>query len=145
LASSSLSGFVYRDKNNNGLRDPDEKGIEGVLITLTGTDDLGNTILMTTRTDSNGRYRFANLRPGTYTITQKQPSGWLDGKESLGTAGGFVGEDEFYGIVLGPGVDGRDYNFGELKRQSGGGSQGNNDELSKIFFLGSTQRNRQGT
>lgn len=145
LASSSLSGFVYRDKNNNGLRDPDEKGIEGVLITLTGTDDLGNTILMTTRTDINGRYRFANLRPGTYTITQRQPSGWLDGKESLGTAGGFVGEDEFYGIVLGPGVDGRDYNFGELKKKSEGGSQGNNDELSKIFFLGSTQRNRQGT
>ncbi|MCS6975506.1 MAG: carboxypeptidase regulatory-like domain-containing protein [Gemmatales bacterium] len=141
LVPSSLSGFVYHDKNNNGRMDANEKGIEGVLITLTGTDDLGNTVLMTTRTDSAGRYRFSNLRPGTYTITQRQPGGWLDGKESLGTAGGFAGEDEFYGIVLGAGVDGRDYNFGEAKRKSDGGSQGNNDELSKFFFLGSTRRN----
>jgi len=143
LAPSSLSGFVYRDKNDNAIKDADEKGIEGVLITLTGTDDQGNSVQLTTRTDANGRYRFANLRPGTYTITEKQPGEYFDGKESLGSAGGSASEDQFVGIVLGAGTDGKDYNFGEGKKKPDGTVIGSPDDLSKYFFLGSTQLNRR--
>ncbi|HBH54383.1 MAG TPA: hypothetical protein DDY91_21060, partial [Planctomycetaceae bacterium] len=39
-------------------------------------------------TDANGAYSFGNLRPGSYQITQTQPAGYLDGQETVGSAGG---------------------------------------------------------
>ena len=40
LAPASLSGFVYLDANDNGLKEGGEIGLAATL-TLTGTDDLG--------------------------------------------------------------------------------------------------------
>jgi protocatechuate 3,4-dioxygenase beta subunit len=143
MAPASLAGFVYKDKNDNGRKDADEKGIESVLITLTGTDDQGNAVTLTQRTDANGAYRFANLRPGTYTLTERQPNEFLDGKDSVGTLGGVAGPDQFNGIVVDAGDVGRDYNFGEGRKKQIDGPTGTSDDLSKFFFLGSTQMNRQ--
>jgi hypothetical protein len=112
-ALSSLSGYVYFDANNNGVFDDGESGIAGVTVTLTGIDDYGNVVQISQVTDENGFYAFGGLNAGTYELAETQPDGYLDGSESLGTAGGVVGSDVFY-ITLLPGVDGRDYNFGEI-------------------------------
>ena len=51
------------------------------------------------------------MRPGNYTITETQPTGWADGKESLGTSGGGIGSDLFSNINLPANFDGTNYNF----------------------------------
>src|SRR5262249_20140982 len=70
LRPSSLSGSVYDDTNNNGIREGGEAGIGGVTVRLTGIDDLGNTVSLTTVTDGSGSYSFQNLRAGMYQITE---------------------------------------------------------------------------
>ena len=45
---AGLSGFVYRDNNNNGVFEPaSEPGIGGVAVALTGINDLGNAVRWT--------------------------------------------------------------------------------------------------
>jgi hypothetical protein len=112
LAPSSLSGIVWEDFNDNGQVDFGERGIAGVMVTLAGTDDLGNAVNLCQTTDADG-YVFSNLRQGRYTITETQPSGYLQGTNSVGTAGGsLVATDQFF-VELDVPVDGYNYNFGE--------------------------------
>ena len=118
LLPASVSGNVYVDSNNDGIKQSTEKGIAGTKVTLTGTDDLGNSVQLTTMTNCKGAYSFGNLRPGTYTITETQPAGYLDGKDTIGTQGGTAGNDVLSGIVLASGVKGTGNNFGELKPAS---------------------------
>jgi hypothetical protein len=114
VRAASLSGFVYYDRDDNGLFESNESGIAGVSITLTGTNDQGTTINVAQATGADGSYHFVGLRPGVYNITETQPANYLPGKNSLGSAGGTVGNDEFLAIGLGSGIDGVQYNFGEL-------------------------------
>ena len=111
-------GFVYIDSNNNGIRDAGEVGIPGVPVELSGfgVDVFGNVVTpQTVFTDQDGFYRFANLSPGQYTITETQPFGFQDGQEENGTpAAQIVNNDQFVGIDLTNQTDGGDYNFGEL-------------------------------
>ena len=88
VASSSLAGRVFNDRNGNGLQDGSspvqDEGIGGVTLALTGTDVFGNAINRSTSTQAaagstRGDYAFNDLPPGTYTVTQMQPSGWLNG------------------------------------------------------------------
>jgi hypothetical protein len=114
LLPSGLSGFVYFDANNDGVMELGEPGLAGAAVTLTGTNDLGAAIQVSQTTGPDGAYHFANLRPGNYTVSQGQPGGYLDGKDSLGSAGGQVGNDQFSAIALPSDVSGVSYNFGEL-------------------------------
>jgi hypothetical protein len=117
---SSLSGIVWEDFNNNGQVDFGEKGIAGVTITLTGTDDLGHPVNLPLVTDADGAYVFLNLRPGNYVITETQPAGYGQGIDPVGTAGGALAAPDQFLVTLGPGIDGLNYNFGE--RPAAGGS-----------------------
>ncbi|MGB9753387.1 SdrD B-like domain-containing protein [Roseiflexus castenholzii] len=114
LRPASLSGLVYRDDNDNGVPDAGEPGIGGVTVILTGTDDLGNPVTLTTTTTITGFYTFDNLRPGTYTVSETQPAAYNDGRDRVGTAGGDLSNDQVSTIVLGAGVDAANYDFGEL-------------------------------
>ncbi|MCL2622587.1 MAG: SpaA isopeptide-forming pilin-related protein, partial [Planctomycetaceae bacterium] len=113
-----IEGYVYEDNNNNGIRDPGEKGIAGVVITL--YDDKGNVIAEVV-TDENGMYRFCGLEPHKdYTVKETQPEGYCDGKDSQGTVkgvkyGDISVSDTISGIPVKPGVKGEEFNFGELK------------------------------
>jgi uncharacterized repeat protein (TIGR01451 family) len=126
LAPGSLSGYVYVDKNNNGLKDPGEPGVPGVTVILSGTNDQG-AVSQTTQTNANGFYQFTNLRPGNYTITEVRPSSYLDGIDTLGTLSNVLGTqgnnvgtqstgvpDTFLSIPLSVGTVGVNYNFGLL-------------------------------
>jgi hypothetical protein len=117
-ATQSISGYVYLDcPDNSGIRTPTDQGLAGVTVTLTGTNDLGPISPISMKTDANGFYEFPNLRGGTYTVTETQPSGYLDGKETRGNVTpipGSVGTDVINQIVIGNGVGATENNFGEL-------------------------------
>ena len=118
LLPAQLSGYVYQDVGNDGVRNA-EPPIAGVTITLSGTDDLGHAVTRTTATDAGGHYEFTNLRPGTYTTSETQPAGYLDGKDTAGSAGGStLVNDTISGIVLSQGTNSVENNFGELKSAS---------------------------
>jgi len=118
LAPASLSGVVFADFNNDGEVDFGEQGISGVVITLTGTDDLGDSVNINASTDEDGAYVFLNLRPGSYTITETQPGGYTQGTNTIGTAGGTVAMDQF-DLALGAAVDALNYNFAERPGSTG--------------------------
>jgi hypothetical protein len=136
LLPLSLSGYVYVDNPNTGIRVPPtagipgSQGIGGVTINLTGTDDLGNPVSASTVTAADGSYSFNNLRPGTYAINEpQQPAGYLDGKSTIGSQGGLTGEDRFYNINLIQ-QNGINNNFGKLQPAQIGGfvyNDGNSD------------------
>jgi hypothetical protein len=65
-------------------------------------------------TGPDGSYRFDNLRPGTYTLTQTQPPGFVSGINRPGTAGGVVNGDVIGTINLGAGQNATAYLFAEL-------------------------------
>ena len=69
------------------MLDPSEAGIGSVTLTLTGTNDLGNSVNATTTTAADGTYSFNNLRPGTYQVVETQPANYLDGKATVGSIG----------------------------------------------------------
>jgi hypothetical protein len=111
--NTQLGGWIYVDRNANGRKDVGEVGIGGIVVSLTGTNDLGQAVRRTVVTDVYGRYRFLQLRPGTYTLSEVHPAQFLDGIDTLGNAGGVRVNDSFRQISLGAGVVGDNYNFGE--------------------------------
>jgi hypothetical protein len=114
LQFAQVSGTVYYDANDNGNLDPGEAGISGVTVLLNGTDFNGNNVSMSTITNSNGQYAFNNLTPGTYAVTDVQPTAYLAGKNSLGNAGGQLTAGGFASVFASPGGAGQFYNFGEV-------------------------------
>jgi uncharacterized repeat protein (TIGR01451 family) len=85
--TGTLAGTVFNDLNANGVLDSGEPGIPGVTLTLTGADVLGNPVSLTTTTAADGSYSFSGLLTANgsgYTLTETQPTGWLDGQTSKG-------------------------------------------------------------
>src|SRR5205823_1260127 len=99
-----------------------EAGLSGVTVTLGGTTTGGQPVNLTTTTDANGNYKFSNLQSGTYTITETQPAGYQDGKDTIGTPGGTTLNDQFTNINLNAAVNGVNNNFAELALSSLAGS-----------------------
>lgn len=65
----AISGFVWDDRNGNGVQEPDENGFAGVTVFL---DSNNNATLdggePATTTDNTGAYAFANLDHGNFLI-----------------------------------------------------------------------------
>ncbi len=117
FATQSLSGVVYDDLDNDGVRDAGEEGNGGVEVAITGTDDLGDPVNTTTQTDSDGTFTFTDLRPGTYNLSKFQLPATAAGKNAAGTAGGTVGapgSNQITDITLGTAENAVGYLFGEL-------------------------------
>ena len=129
--TSQLSGFVYIDRNNDGMlvfsNQPNpEWVIPGVSIELYSMNGTTETLLSSTLTDSIGKYVFEDLAPGTYSVREVQPVEYYDGIDTLGEIRGLVGalppgsydvgqvaDNAFTGIVLPAEAEGYLYNFGE--------------------------------
>lgn len=130
LPPSRLQGLVWEDFNDDGEVNFGEKAIGGVEVHLTGTDYRGRAVDILMATNSDGIFEFPDLRPGEYTLTETQPAGYVDGKDSLGTVNGTPSgdatvNDQFSGIRLPqPGSDGVNYNFGERPAAGGQVSTG---------------------
>ncbi|MCZ4109389.1 SpaA isopeptide-forming pilin-related protein [Brevundimonas diminuta] len=112
---SSIAGHVFVDANDDGVRQAGEASIAGVVVTLTGTDAAGESVTRTATTDAAGEWRIDDLLAGNYQLTEAQPEGFADGRDSAGSVGGLVevDGDHIHGIVLPTGVDATDYAFGE--------------------------------
>ena len=63
------------------------QGVQGVLVTLTGT---GLTNPVTTTTLADGSYSFAGLTPGTYAVNVTAPSGETVLSNTVGTVNGAI-------------------------------------------------------
>lgn len=112
---ASLAGTIYCDRDLSGSLTAGDVGIEGVAVTLSGINDIGQPVNFVTQTLANGTYSFTGLRPGTYTISEVSPAGTVEGTNTVGTANGVVlNEDAIGEIPLGNGVDGTGYNFGYI-------------------------------
>jgi hypothetical protein len=148
LKPASVSGYVYVDLNNNGVKDANEPPIPGTSVTLTGTSALGSVVRIVVQTNTSGFYHFDNLQPGNYTITETQPAGYNQGKSALGTVNGVTsgtkGTDQFF-VTLNQGQAGQDYDFGEqlpptAPQVTPPQATTPAVPLSKLIFMGSTFR-----
>ena len=86
---TDISGVIYLDVNNNGVRDPQEIELAGVDVTLTGTNLRGLPVDQTVKTDVNGVFKFLNILPNLegdtlgYKITAATPKFLIDGIDSI--------------------------------------------------------------
>ena len=120
VGSSSLSGYVYIDVNNDGsILNADgertELGLPGATVKLRQKNATsGNyTDFVTVKTGPDGYYQFDNLPAGTYEIVETQPDRFMDGKEMAGNLGGTVEDNRITNIVVKAGDQGRGYDFCE--------------------------------
>jgi protocatechuate 3,4-dioxygenase beta subunit len=67
---ATISGMKFNDLDGDGIKDQDESGIAGWRILLNGG-------LLSVTTDATGRYQFAGITPGTYTVSEEQKQGWI--------------------------------------------------------------------
>ena len=128
---ASLTGVAYLDSNNNGIMDAGERPVAGVTVAITCGSTTQSVV-----TDMYGVYRFDNLPAGSYTIVETQPSGYSNGKDTVGNKGGTASTDKFSGIVLAVGAAGTGYNFGE--GQTVGSALAGNQTQAAAWWNGSS-------
>lgn len=63
---ASVGDFVFRDLNANGIQDPGETGVAGVVVSL--FNSMGVQVGASITTGANGLYTFTGLQPGTYSV-----------------------------------------------------------------------------
>jgi len=94
-AFGAIRGVVFDDKNADGRLDPDEFGVAGVEIRLTGGE-----VERSTRSAGAGTYAFADLVTGSYDVAIAVPDGYTSttAAEKLAVA---VSGDVVMGIDFG--------------------------------------------
>ncbi len=125
--TGSIGDLVWNDVNRDGIQDPGEPGIEGVVVEL--CDDPQCMPFMTA-TDVNGLYEFDDLLAGTYWVKiasgNFMPGGSLEntvtsplnqGGDDARDSDGDVIEHEAV-VNLAPGEDNADVDFGFSYPQS---------------------------
>ncbi|MBI5374919.1 MAG: hypothetical protein HZA77_05760 [Candidatus Schekmanbacteria bacterium] len=65
----TISGIVFNDVNCNGARSAGDSGIAGVTLILSPGAIVAST-------SATGQYTFSGLVPGTYIVTETDPSGY---------------------------------------------------------------------
>ncbi len=66
--TSKIGDRVWWDLNSDGVQDLDEPGINGIEVTLTGTDSGGATFSFVTTTTGDGDYLFDGLIAADYVV-----------------------------------------------------------------------------
>jgi hypothetical protein len=87
LTPSTISGTVFKNSGSNQVA-------AGLTITLTGINEVGQVVTLTTTTAADGSYSFTGLLPGDYSVTaqnKKKEVGISDIK--LGVAQTLTDED----------------------------------------------------
>ncbi len=109
-----ISGFVYFDANDDGVKQSNEPPVAGVQVTLTGWNDLGQWVTAAQQTGADGSYDFSELRPGGYTVFRGAvPAPYQDGKNTVGTPGnGQVVGNWIGNIILRAGASAPNNDFG---------------------------------
>ena len=139
-APAQISGHVYHDRNDNGVRNAGEEPLAGVAIQVVPVNTVASQSIVTVTTNAQGYYEATGLAPGTYRVVQpNQPVGYFDGRDAAGTvAGATIGSavnpgDRIVDIRLGGGQAGINYDFGELSPASIAGQVCLSDENGSCF------------
>ena len=76
-----VQGYVWLDENRDGLRQQEERGLPGVVVTLERRSQgsapraVASADRRETVTDAQGFYSFEDVPPGTYVLTYRRPGG----------------------------------------------------------------------
>ena len=78
FAPSSIEGFKFKDVTGtgfaaNGSVPPGDTPLSGVTFELVS----GTVLAGTATSGANGAFTFSNVNPGTYTVTETVPAGWI--------------------------------------------------------------------
>lgn len=105
----SICGYVYVDVNNDGIKGDAELALPNVPVTLAGP------VTRVVLTGADGSYFFGDLPHGTYSVTETQPSAFIDGQETPGEPVGCeVQDNRFCHLEMsGDDTSATGYNFGE--------------------------------
>ena len=89
MGHTQIQGSLFFDVDHDGLFGPDEVGLAGWTVQVTGP------MTVSAVTDGNGAYTISGLTAGWYTVCVLPPSGWSQTAPSAGTgpacANGTVG------------------------------------------------------
>lgn len=91
-AKGVIQGIVFDDLNNNGVRDGGELGIGGVIITRSDGPS--------TKTSSNGSYRFDNVPPAAFTLEMTVPTGYIAAQTPIKSVSVNVGASALVNFVV---------------------------------------------
>ncbi|PWQ93576.1 SdrD B-like domain-containing protein [Leucothrix arctica] len=70
-----VTGTVWDDANNNGIRENNESGIAGVTVVMAGSPYTGVPVrCLSVDTDANGFYKFDSVMSGEYQIIESDAS-----------------------------------------------------------------------
>ncbi|MFM7174546.1 MAG: SdrD B-like domain-containing protein, partial [Caldilinea sp.] len=94
---ASLGDLVWFDEDQDGVQDPGEAGVAGVVVRL--YDAAGNLVAETV-TDGNGNYLFQNLVPGAYFVQFVPPPNYTVTGQNLGGIGEDSDGDAVTGITV---------------------------------------------
>lgn len=134
---SDIKGYVFHDKNRNGVIDTDENPIAGVKVELF---DASGKEVDEDKTNTTGRFTFRDFAPGKYTVDVKESDSALDGFFIVSEPDNKLnGEDQ---ITLKCGSDRESLKFGydntgERSAQgSAGGTGGGSDRPTTLAQTG---------
>lgn len=125
--AGSIGDRFFIDSNGNGLYEDGEPAVAGADVRLTGTDDLGNPVDITVKTQADGTYVVPNLRASNaagYNVTFTIPADKVAEKyEFTTTKAGQDGTKDsdpdgaglVANVVLKPGEDRTDIDAGIVK------------------------------
>ncbi|MDO5103154.1 MAG: hypothetical protein Q4D91_09695 [Lautropia sp.] len=137
--SGGFAGRVFTDTDQDGTPDAGNAGLGGQCVSVDGTNYRGQKLVYSTRTDDTGTYDFTPLAEnkvynstdcsgpllphfnglirGTYNLRKPtSTTGYADGRDHAGDAGGTVGINEITQINLPAGHMGRGYDFTEITK-----------------------------
>ena len=103
IRPGTVEGFVFADRNDNGLRDGDEAGLPGVRVRLVGAEDAeedANTEFFSAEIGTDGRFLFDAVMPGRYQLEYILPSDAIfasvrNGGNTFGADGDIVRTEAF--------------------------------------------------
>lgn len=73
--AQSVEGRLFEDRDDDGVLDPGEPTLQGVVIDLVGTPDAGGTFDQSATTGADGVFSFAP-GDGCYLLRPRDPAGW---------------------------------------------------------------------
>ncbi|MBK9271519.1 MAG: DUF11 domain-containing protein [Saprospiraceae bacterium] len=80
---ASYGVFIWEDDNGDGIQDPGEDGVGGVLVSLFNANT--HTVVKTTTSGANGFYLFDKLLPGSYYARYDLPAGYNFSLANIGS------------------------------------------------------------
>jgi len=119
----SIAGEKFNDINGNGTKDVGESGLQNWRISLSGP------ITDSTLTDVNGNYSFSSLTVGSYTVSEKLQTGWIQTMPS--NPGTYV-------VSISSGVNSTDKDFGNFQLGSIAGINFNDVDGNGVKDVGET-------